>query len=108
MTLIAAESGRTFSSEDVDFVNDFATLASTELDNARLYREAQRSFAQLEAVVSQMGDPVIFAGPDGKVVFVNQAAFKVFGAVGVGDTWRAGALSRRVRTEILLTPMHCR
>ncbi len=90
MTLIAAESGRTFSSEDVDFVSDFATLASTELDNARLYREAQRSFAQLEAVVSQMGDPVIFAGPDGKVVFVNQAAFKVFGAVKVGDTWRAG------------------
>ena len=55
ITLIAAESGRTFTAEDLALAEELATLAALAIDNARLYDESQsanRAKADFLSVIS--------------------------------------------------------
>jgi signal transduction histidine kinase len=63
ITFAAGESGRQFSSEDLQFAEQLASLAATAVDNARLYREAhsareeaERARSQAEAASRAKGD----------------------------------------------------
>jgi PAS domain S-box-containing protein len=48
ITLIAAESGRRFSEDDLPFAEELAGRAALAVDNARLYREADAARAEAE------------------------------------------------------------
>lgn len=42
MTLVSAESGRAYQADDLDFATELASRAAVAIDNARLYRDAER------------------------------------------------------------------
>jgi signal transduction histidine kinase len=52
ITLAAAESGRSYSEQDVGFVSELARRAALALDNTRLYREAQLAVRARENVLA--------------------------------------------------------
>ncbi|WP_163989720.1 GAF domain-containing protein [Pyxidicoccus caerfyrddinensis] len=49
LTLVTAESGRRFSSEDIPLAEQLAARAALAVDNARLYRDAQEALRRSEA-----------------------------------------------------------
>ncbi|HEX2301296.1 MAG TPA: GAF domain-containing protein [Pseudonocardiaceae bacterium] len=51
LTLVSAESGQRFDSEDLAFAQDLATRAALALDNARLYEEQRDIAATLQAAL---------------------------------------------------------
>lgn len=53
ITLVAAESGRRFTEEDVSLATELAQRAAMAVENARLYDEAQRLNQQLEERVAR-------------------------------------------------------
>jgi signal transduction histidine kinase/DNA-binding response OmpR family regulator len=56
LTLIGAESGRRFTSEDLEVAESLARRAALAVDNARLYREAERARAEAEAANQAKSD----------------------------------------------------
>ena len=56
LTLVAAEGGRRFTSDDVDVAESLARRAALAVDNARLYREAERARAEAEAANQAKSD----------------------------------------------------
>ena len=56
LTLIIAESGRRFSRDDVEVAESLARRAALAVDNAKLYREAERARADAEAANQAKSD----------------------------------------------------
>jgi signal transduction histidine kinase len=52
LTLLSAESGRTFAEEDLEHAMEFARRCSTALENARLYQSAREAIAIREEFLS--------------------------------------------------------
>lgn len=59
LTLVAAESGQCFGSDDLAFAQDLAARAALALDNARLYEEQRHIAATLQAALLPHELPVI-------------------------------------------------
>ncbi|HYO07381.1 MAG TPA: PAS domain-containing protein [Tepidisphaeraceae bacterium] len=75
-----------FTARDERVVTGIASQASVAIDNARLYQalhasreSAQRSFAQLQAVIGSMTEGVIIADGDGNLLEWNRAALELHG-----------------------------
>jgi len=79
ITLVAAESGRRYGPDDVALAEVLARRAALAVDNARLYREAQRVAAERSTILSQMTDGVILCDMNGTVTFLNDAARRLYG-----------------------------
>ena len=56
LTLIGAESGRRFTTDDLEVAESLARRAALAVDNARLYREAERARADAEAANQAKSD----------------------------------------------------
>ena len=56
VTLIGAESARQFTTDDLDVAESLARRAALAVDNARLYREAERARAEAEAANQAKSD----------------------------------------------------
>jgi PAS domain S-box-containing protein len=92
-TLATAESGRRYGVGDLALAEDLARRAALAVDNARLYREAQREIAererteeelrgswrQLEVILRGIADGVTAQDPTGRVVYANEVAAKTLG-----------------------------
>jgi PAS domain S-box-containing protein len=74
-----AESGRTFSPEDVTLAEELARRAATALENARLFREARASEAKLAGMISLATDAIISIGDDQRIAIFNTGAEAMFG-----------------------------
>lgn len=98
ITLIAAESGRRYGPDDVALAEELAARAAVAVDNARLYREAQRVGAERSAILAQMADGVVIVDPDGVVVFANNAARSMVGGQFLGDSLTSAVGSLHVTT----------
>lgn len=90
ITMVSAESGRLFDDRELSLAMDLATRAAVAVDNAQLYREAKRSSAELEGVLSQMSDAVVITDAEGHITFFNPAATRIFGDISVGTSMVAG------------------
>ncbi|GAC1510799.1 MAG: hypothetical protein NVS2B16_11340 [Chloroflexota bacterium] len=86
ITLIAAESGRRYSTADLALAENLAARAALAVDNARLYREAQRVGSERAAILSQMADGVAIVDTSGRIVFTNDAARRMLGGPTPGLT----------------------
>jgi PAS domain S-box-containing protein len=53
-------------------------------ERRRLEEEAQRTSKQLQAVLAQIAEGVIFTDADGRIVFVNEAARQIHGVAELG------------------------
>ena len=73
LTLVAAESGRTFTQADLDLATALAGRAAVAIENALLYREAERRGDAARAL-TYVGDAVILVDRNGIVRYWNRAA----------------------------------
>lgn len=90
ITLVAAESGHLFGSDDLTLAEDLANRAALAIDNALLYREAQR----VAAIFAVAPDPILILGHDGRILDLNPAVESVLG-------WARGELTGQPVTVIL-------
>ena len=79
MAFLSAESGRRFDQEDLAVAEELARRAAVAIDNARLYHEAQRSLAQLDAILASAPTAIGFWDRDLRYVRVNDALARLNG-----------------------------
>ncbi|MBD0338939.1 MAG: GAF domain-containing protein [Thermoleophilia bacterium] len=79
MAFLSAESGRRFDQEDLAVAEELARRAAVAIDNARLYHEAQRSYAQLDAILASAPTAIGFWDRDIRYVRVNEALARLNG-----------------------------
>ena len=77
------ECGKEFTSADEEIVTLFASQAATAIANARAHRAEQRARTELETLIeiSPVG-VVVFDGPTGELVSINQEARRIFSGLG--------------------------
>lgn len=85
--LVTAPQPEAFDAGHLGLLQSIGSHAAIALENARLFEEARRQRARLEALFSQTGDPVVVTDSGGSITAVNPAARRV---LGLDDT----ALSR--------------
>lgn len=74
-----AESGRTFSPDDLVLAEELARRAATALDNVRLYRATQASEAKLAGMISVAADAIVSIDDEQRIVIYNTGAEATFG-----------------------------
>jgi PAS domain S-box-containing protein len=93
VTLVSAESGRRYEEADLDLAEELARRAALAVDNARLYKEAQREIAErewaqaelrssrdeLQIILEGVADGVTAQDATGQIVYANEAAARMIG-----------------------------
>ncbi|HWT23993.1 MAG TPA: SpoIIE family protein phosphatase [Solirubrobacteraceae bacterium] len=79
IALVSAASGRRFGEGDLAAAQELADRCGLYLENARLYRELRLARDELEAILAGIPDAVTVQGPDGRLVYVNDAAVRLLG-----------------------------
>ncbi|HXH87087.1 MAG TPA: ATP-binding protein [Gaiellaceae bacterium] len=78
ISLVTAESGRTYGEEDLALAVELARHAAAAIDNARLYEEAQRR-GRAARVLEAVGDGVVLIDREGVIRLWNTAAAVITG-----------------------------
>jgi PAS domain S-box-containing protein len=78
LSLVAAESGRTFDQDDLELALELAQRAGVAVDNARLYRESQRRGDAARAL-AHTADGVVLLDDETRVRYWNPAVQKMTG-----------------------------
>lgn len=86
LTLVHAESGRHFTSDDLPFVQEFARLAAIAVDNARLFESESAARARAEAsehsfrtFIDNLPTLAWTAQSDGYIDFYNRSWYEYTG-----------------------------
>jgi PAS domain S-box-containing protein len=93
ISMIAAESGRSYGQADLALAQELARRAALAVDNARLYEEAQKEIAerewaqeelrgsrdQLDAILRGVADGITAQDPTGRIIYANEAAARMVG-----------------------------
>jgi|GEM_PF-1511628 len=74
----------TFNERKLDLLRLFASQAAVAIENARLYRESQRSEEKYRTLVESAADIILSVDPKGRVAYVNPALRQVLG-LGVDE-----------------------
>jgi PAS domain S-box-containing protein len=77
--LVHTQPGRKFKQEALDLLNQFASLASIAIENARLYALTQRQKEYFESLVENSPTAITTIDQDDRVVSWNPTAEKLFG-----------------------------
>lgn len=82
----SADPDRQYESTDIAVAEVLAQRAAKAIDNGRMHREIQRlaeheqlRAAELESVISAIGEGIVVCGPDGAVRSMNEAAERILG-----------------------------
>jgi len=78
LSLVTAESGRTYTEADLELAIDLASRAGIAVDNARLYSESERR-AEAARALHYVGDAVVLVDANGVVRYWNPAATALTG-----------------------------
>ncbi len=89
----------TFNERKLDLLRLFASQAAVAIENARLYRESQRSEEKYRTLVESAADIILGVDRQGRVVYVNPALEHVLGldADQLGSLVRPALLDPRRR-----------
>ncbi|MBX3061744.1 MAG: PAS domain S-box protein [Anaerolineae bacterium] len=79
ITLAYTDSGRRYTAESMQFLQELANRAALTFDNARLYQSSQRQRGRLQVTLSSIGDAVIATDADGHINFMNEVAQSLTG-----------------------------
>ena len=93
ITLVTAESGRTYGPDDLALAVELARHAAAAIDNARLYAESERRSRAARALEA-VGDGVVLVDRDGVIRLWNTAATTITGVA------EADALGRRIEDVV--------
>jgi PAS domain S-box-containing protein len=96
LTLIAAESGHLFDEDDLSLAEELASRAALTIDNARLYRHAQRVAAEQAAVMERITDGLVIVNTTEEITFMNDMSRRFFGSDLVGQSVRT--VASRIQT----------
>ncbi|MFZ6029358.1 MAG: response regulator [Chloroflexota bacterium] len=77
--LVRTETGRVFSQEEMNTLNQFASLASIAIENARLYTLTQQQKQYFESLVTYSPTAITTIDLNNRIVSWNPAAEKLFG-----------------------------
>jgi PAS domain S-box-containing protein len=78
LMLVSADPGRLFDEDDLDFAKHLGRRAAVAVDNARLYRQAERR-ARAALVVQHVADGVLLVNNEGVIRLWNPAAEHITG-----------------------------
>src|SRR3954471_6062476 len=78
LMLVSSDPNRQFDEDDLDFAKHLGRRAAVAVDNARLYREAERR-ARAALVVEHVADGVVLVNNDGVIRLWNPAAEHITG-----------------------------
>lgn len=85
------EAAPPYAPSDLAFLEELADRGALAIENARLFREQQDARARIQAlaaerasVLGQIVEGVIITDPDGRIVFVNDAARRLHGVAELG------------------------
>ena len=100
ISFVAAESGRHYDEQDLEFAGELAARAAIAIENARLYGEVQRSAATERdfntAVLDTAAAVVVVLDREGRVTRFNRAAEEISGrsadVVFGSEVWSLGVL----------------
>jgi PAS domain S-box-containing protein len=90
LMLVSADPGRLFDEEDLDFAKHLGRRAAVAVDNARLYRQAERR-ARAALVVQHVADGVLLVNTEGIIRLWNPAAEKITGVPAAETLGRPAA-----------------
>jgi PAS domain S-box-containing protein len=93
ITFISSESGRQFGAQDQLLAEELALRATTAIENARLFRQAEER-AQAARVLATIGDGVFLVDRSGRIRLWNSAAERITGVA------EADVLGREAATAI--------
>jgi PAS domain S-box-containing protein len=74
LTLVYAESGRHYTDDDLALAQDLALRAATAVENAQLYRDAERERARFASIVASVSVGVYQLDDRGRIIYLNPAA----------------------------------
>jgi len=92
-------SPRSFGKHDVHLLTTLADQAAIAIENARLFRAAERERAKLGTILREMQDVVIVTDDDLRIVLVNEAACEAF---QLNDTASGQRLTEVVAVQPLI------
>jgi PAS domain S-box-containing protein len=111
VSFVATESGKRYDERDLVLAEEVGRRAGVALDNARLYREVQRSRDQLDIILQGVADGIIVYAADSRIVYANEAAAQMTGYASVQEmlaTSALGIVSRYVLIDEQGQPFpHC-
>lgn len=81
ITFVSAESGRHYDAADLQIAEALGSRAALAVDNARLHAESLRVAAEQTAILSHIADGVLMIDPAGRIVYANDAAYRLLGIV---------------------------
>jgi len=90
LMLVSADPERLFDEEDLDFAKHLGRRAAVAVDNARLYRQAERR-ARAALVVHHVADGVAFVNKESVIRLWNPAAEKITGVTAADALGRPAA-----------------
>ena len=93
ITFVSSESGRHFGADDLLLAEELARRATTAIENARLFRQAEER-AQAARVLATIGDGVFLVDRSGRIRLWNAAAERITGVA------EADVLDRPAATAI--------
>lgn len=76
-----------FNEEDERLLNALGSQISISLQNSRLFEEVRFMQNYNESILGSIATGVVTLGPDGRVIFVNHAAHKIFASAETGKTY---------------------
>lgn len=85
VTFVATESGKHYDERDLALAEEVGRRAGVALDNARLYREAQRSRDQIAIILQGVADGIIVYAPNSQILYANEAAAQMTGYTSVQE-----------------------
>lgn len=92
-----AQADLSISAEEAQLITSLASFAAAAVDNLRLYEQLDQKSRQLAAIVRDIGDGVIVADAQLRLLMMNPAARAIFGLETV-------ALEERPLAEVLPSP----
>ena len=79
LALATAGSGRRYDEDDLAVAQDLADRCALHVEVARLFTDLEHARDELEAILEGVADAVTVQAPDGRLVYVNDAAVQMLG-----------------------------
>jgi GAF domain-containing protein len=97
ITVAVGPTGRHYTGRDVDFAELVGGRIAIVLENAGLTRQVRRTERRMTAALDTLDEAVTMNGPDGRTVYVNDAAVKLLKASSAEEIYSAevGEISSR-------------
>jgi len=79
LALVRLAGGRRYERDDLEVAAAVARRAGLAIDHARLGRELGAISSDLQAVIGALADAITVQGPDGRLLYANEAAARISG-----------------------------